>query len=260
MTYPTLVLSSSSSFLVSLIVFLRFLSIKRPIGFENTHKRVSHIGSITIWSFCLLVPSTIFVLTVPGIYDPNIYFMAIGVQVHVIYTFPIVTTVIIYGILLYTLNKHSDTAMSEVTNRRLRSISRLMKSWWTWISGAKLLRHIRYLHNIIEIVRKTNIEKRDRENSRENETISWLFFFPWYAWKSRCFKGIFFQGDDRRPHFRIFYLFSLILKGCSTSISLKALFNSIANCTCNFPISVCILVTFIGVRLWKWCLKCVRTF
>ena len=127
MTYPTLVLSGSSSFLVSLIVFLRFLSIKRPIGFETTHKKVSHIGSILIWSFCLLVSSTIFVLTVPGIYHKNIYFVAIGVEVHVIYTFPIITTVIIYVILLYTLKQQSDTAMSEVTNRRLRSMANMTK-------------------------------------------------------------------------------------------------------------------------------------
>ena len=68
-----------------------------------------------------------FVLTVPGIYDPSIYFIAIGVQIHVIYTFPIITTVIIYGTLLYTLKKQSDTAMSEVTNRRLRSMANMTK-------------------------------------------------------------------------------------------------------------------------------------
>ena len=125
MTFPTLVLSSSSSFFVSLIVLLRLLAIRKPMGFENTHEKLSKIGSLIIWSFCLFVPSIVFVLTVPSIYDQRVYALAILIQCHVIYTVPIIATISMYVMLLRTLKKKTNSDMNEETRMRLTSMAKM---------------------------------------------------------------------------------------------------------------------------------------
>ena len=59
----------------------------------------------------------------PSVYDENAYIIANGIQFHVIYTLPIIATVIMYGILLYTLKKKTD--VSEATSMRLKSMSKM---------------------------------------------------------------------------------------------------------------------------------------
>ena len=123
LTYPTFVFSSASSFLVLLIVLLRYLAIKNPMSFESSHIKYGKIGSAMIFSFCFIVPSITFVLTAPSIYDQKLYTVFNMIVFHIIYTIPITGTLIMYGMLIYALRNKKHVA--ETTAMRLKSMANM---------------------------------------------------------------------------------------------------------------------------------------
>ena len=124
-TFPLRVLTGSSSYLVLLIVLLRLLAVKRPMDYELTHKKVSHIGCMLIWTISLLLPLLDFLLTLPSVYNSKVYGAAAGFQFLVFFIGPTISTVIIYGLLLCTLTP--ETTINEATASRMKGMAKMTR-------------------------------------------------------------------------------------------------------------------------------------
>ena len=70
---PAVIFGSTTSYLVALIVLLRLLTIKQPMGYEGVHEAVSRIGCITIWVLVFLISSIKFIVSLPSTFNRNIF-------------------------------------------------------------------------------------------------------------------------------------------------------------------------------------------
>ena len=125
MAFPAYVLLGSSCYLRALLVLLRLLAISRPTSFEALHIKISHTGSIIIWTIPFLIFFTILVMAIamPFPPDPNVNAFSISyfTACNVCFTLPILATITIYGMLLHTLKR--NVGMAEVTSDRMKSLA-----------------------------------------------------------------------------------------------------------------------------------------
>ena len=125
MAWPGWSLSGTSSSLVALIVLLRLIMVKRPMSYRSIHKAVSRIGCIFVWMFPVLVSSTKFILSLPPLYDVNVFRPFVMVENFVIVMAPILLTVFLYIILLCSLNPQS--AITEGTITRMKALAKMTR-------------------------------------------------------------------------------------------------------------------------------------
>ena len=127
MFLPSYVFLASSCCLVPLIVLLRLLAVKRPMNFKSAHAKFSCIGSVIVWAVSLFVFLIPFVIC---IYDKNeinmVCTISHNVASHLLNTLPILATVIIYFILIWTLKHKTDTAATG-TSLKKRSLAKMTK-------------------------------------------------------------------------------------------------------------------------------------
>ena len=120
-------LTGSSSYLVTLIVLFRLLMVTQPLRYESVHEAMSRIGCITIWVLSLLLPAISLITSLPYFYDPNIYSAVIDIAVYGLVTVPILLTVIIYAILLFTVKRKriEGNRLSHSTSKRMRALAKM---------------------------------------------------------------------------------------------------------------------------------------
>ena len=134
LSLPHIVLSSSSSYLVALIVLLQLLLVKKPTNYETLHKRVCHIGCPLIWTVSLLIPSIAYLIVYfnPGVFKPTGLFLYQFVA-----TVPMLLTIVIYANLLSTLKQKTilnDTQQTSIEKqikahqtKRIKSLAKMLK-------------------------------------------------------------------------------------------------------------------------------------
>ena len=120
---PSIAFGSIGSYLVALIVLLRFLMIKRPMSYGSVHEAVSRIGCITIWVLVFLISSIKFIVSLPSTFNRNIFNAVEGIESYGLLIAPILLTVIIYVMLLCTLNP--QTAAGSATGIRMRELVKM---------------------------------------------------------------------------------------------------------------------------------------
>ena len=123
MLLPATTFGSTSSYLVALIVLLRLLMIKQPMSYESVHEAVTRICCISIWVLVLLICSITFIVSLPSIVDRNIYSAFEAIEHYGLLFAPILLTVIIYIMLLCTLDP--QTAAGGATGIRMRALAKM---------------------------------------------------------------------------------------------------------------------------------------
>ena len=95
------------------------------MNYQLLHEKISHVGSIAIWCFPVVVNAPLVIMNLPGVYNLNAVRWTTIILLHVTHTIPMLVTLIIYGILLYTLRQpHSDADCAS--NPLKKSLSRLI--------------------------------------------------------------------------------------------------------------------------------------
>lgn len=126
---PSNVLLSYSCCFVAIIVLLRLLLITRPVSFKALHAKISRIGSIIVWTTPLFIFLVIFVMAVsiPFPPDPNVDVVSICLSTarHICYSAPILSTIILYIVLLVTLRR--DTGFANSAGERMKSLSKMTR-------------------------------------------------------------------------------------------------------------------------------------
>ena len=112
-------------YFVALIVLLRLLIVKYPMDYEDKHETIGRISTISIWSLALIVPSIIFIISLPDIYTLDVWVRGRVVAFQLLQTFPLLCTTIMYAILLYILKKKTD--VSEATNKKKKSMAKMIQ-------------------------------------------------------------------------------------------------------------------------------------
>ena len=120
---PLMASASTSSYFVALIVLLRFLMIKHPMNFESVHEKVTRIGCVTIWTMVLVICSIKVILSLPSTFDRNAYNAVISIEHYGLVAAPLLLTVIIYVMLLCTLDP--QTAAGSATGTRMRELVKM---------------------------------------------------------------------------------------------------------------------------------------
>ena len=123
--FPACSISGTSSLLVALIVFLRLLMVRHPTSYESVLKPLSRIGCIVAWALPLLVSSTMFIVSLPPLYDINIYNTFVAIVNYGLLAAPILLTVVIYVMLLWSLNQ--QTSIAEATNTQMKALAKMTR-------------------------------------------------------------------------------------------------------------------------------------
>ena len=121
--FPFMALGGSSSYFVTVIVLLRLLTITKPIGYEAAHKKLSRIACPFIWIFSLLLPTIVLIFSLPSIFDASVFHIVMQLSMHLLGSVPMVSTLVIYGILLYTLKK--TKSQTATTSKRMKSLENM---------------------------------------------------------------------------------------------------------------------------------------
>ena len=107
---------------MALIVFLRLRSIKHPMTFQDTHKKLSSIVSATIWIGLSVLGLIYLAMSFPPFYNKTVYVIGWIFAIYILMVFPILLTIIMYGVLLYTLKKGTS---STHLSRKKKTMAKL---------------------------------------------------------------------------------------------------------------------------------------
>ena len=135
---PVYVLQGSSCYLVALIVFLRLLSIKYPLRFRTTHRNISNIISVSIWIALSLIASIGFI---SSFYSLKTGLTARVIAFHIFFSLPILSTIVMYGVLLHILKQKADIESNFTENSQIVS-QIISKTRETKKSTAKLVKGV----------------------------------------------------------------------------------------------------------------------
>ena len=125
---PGTVFTSSSCFFVALIVFLRLLVIKHPLSYHTAHDKIGRIGSIAIWSFALLVNLCPLIVSIPPIFEIPLYGNTYILAIRISYSFPILLTLLIYGLLLRALKQEiQEIDVNGSMNRIKENLAKMIQ-------------------------------------------------------------------------------------------------------------------------------------
>ena len=84
------------------------------MNYTTKHERIERIGRITIWVVSVIIPALIFLLSLPYFYDVDLWVGCRIVGFHALFTLPILSTIVMYFMLVYTLKKKMEK--TEITN------------------------------------------------------------------------------------------------------------------------------------------------
>ena len=124
-TFVKATLLSSCFCFVALVVLLRLLAVRKPLETQTLHKKIGCIGSIICWVFPLfanLIPPTICLTFLDDKVARIIIYYTVFILTHGV---PILSVIIIYTFLLYTL-KQTKSA-NESDSKRKRSLAMMIK-------------------------------------------------------------------------------------------------------------------------------------
>ena len=107
--FPVYVLQGASCYLVALIVLLRLLSLKQISS--TTLERLSNIISVAVWITLLLISSIGFAL---NYVHQKIFVVYRGIAFHIFFSLPILSSVIMYGVLLYRLKQETRAISTQL--------------------------------------------------------------------------------------------------------------------------------------------------
>ena len=125
MALPGVALTGTSGLLVSLIVLLRLLMLKLPLSYRSVHKQVSGIACIVAWVLPLLLSSITFIGALPPFYDVNVYNTFVTITNQLLVTFPILLTVLLYVMLMCSLNQ--QTSNNEGTMTQMKALASMTR-------------------------------------------------------------------------------------------------------------------------------------
>ena len=116
-------------YFVALIVFLRLLAVRHPTNFEQPHEKVSRRGSRIIWAFVSIKNLFPFILKMLNYYKftdrPKLYNYVHVTAFHITRTVPMLLTIVLYIMLVCTLNQKNPT--NAAVSRRKRDLYRMVK-------------------------------------------------------------------------------------------------------------------------------------
>ena len=79
-----------------------------PLSYQHVHILTSRICCIVAWVVPLFMSSTYFVVSLPGLYDLDTYITFVTIGKHGLVTAPFLLTVLLYAILLCSLNQEAN--------------------------------------------------------------------------------------------------------------------------------------------------------
>ena len=140
---PVYALQGSSCYFVALVALLRLLAVKHPLAFRATHKKLSKFITGAIWIALLLLAAIIVILSFLfhklNAIEEQTFVISGVIAFQVFFSLPILSTVIMYGALLYTLRqKKADTTQAQ---ELIKSTSKLTK----WIVICLLICNIPWM-------------------------------------------------------------------------------------------------------------------
>ena len=102
--------------------------------YQNVHKKVSRIGYIVIWMVSLLIPLIKFILTLPQVnVSYGVMFIFMIIESFGLVALPTLLTIMLYGILLCYINRHTTTAegtimkqpSTETTKNQMKALAKM---------------------------------------------------------------------------------------------------------------------------------------
>ena len=120
---PVNAFGASSSYLVALIVLLRLQMIRRPMSYKRSHKTVSIAGCILIWVLSILVPSLQVIVSLPSLYDVNVYNKFVAIDTYGLLAAPILLTVLVYVMLQCSIKQ--QVALNDAVKRRKKALAKM---------------------------------------------------------------------------------------------------------------------------------------
>ena len=90
--------------------------------FDTAHQKIIHIGCPIIWAFSLIASSIVVALSACSFFDPKAAFLAVY---QIGGTIPVLLTIIIQTILLYTLRQ--TPTLSDEVGRRIKLMEKMIK-------------------------------------------------------------------------------------------------------------------------------------
>ena len=117
---PIWMLQGASCYFVALIVLFRLMSVKNPMTFRtglpttSKYKKLSNIISVTIGLVLLLISLIGFILSFNSSYNKTPYIICKVSAFHIFFTLPILSTLIMYGVLLCALKQNADTISTQL--------------------------------------------------------------------------------------------------------------------------------------------------
>ena len=126
MLLPIYVLQGCSCYLVAVIVFLRLVSIKTQLPTTSAHNRLSNIISVAITIVLLLISLIGFILSFNPFYNKTPHTIYKIIAFHIFFTFPILSTLIMYAVLLHMLRQKRDTDSTKFRKTK-KSLAKLTK-------------------------------------------------------------------------------------------------------------------------------------
>ena len=126
LSMPQDMLCFTSTNFVALIVLLRLLAVKQPLGFQAAHEKLVRYSRPIIWGVTSLIPLIGLILSIQL---PNTfaYWFYLSLQLDALYALPIFSTIIMYFVLLHTLKQKREEVIIEATRMRLRTLAKMTK-------------------------------------------------------------------------------------------------------------------------------------
>ena len=128
--FPSHVLEYSSILHVALLVFLRVITLRNPLSQGDDIRKFRHVAITIIWIISITVVSLDVISQCQGMDDFSMYLNL--VNLHCFKTIPVVGIVLMYGLLLWTVNRQqkqtnniaisTDNSHREARNRRMTAI------------------------------------------------------------------------------------------------------------------------------------------
>ena len=104
-------LSTATCLHVALLVYLRMVTITRPLSYAETHIKLRHISIIVIWVMSIII---CVVLAVDlYFHEDEIYIVTRVIFLHGFHTIPFISTIIMYGKLSWTVYRQKSISTSD---------------------------------------------------------------------------------------------------------------------------------------------------
>ena len=118
------VLETSSCLHVTLLVFLRLLAIKKPLSYGEIHDKLRRISIIIIWIASITIQLVALIILIFEQGEAYLYYK--DVTLHIFHTFPVICIIIMYTLLIWTLEKKKRQIKDSRISMKQESINKKM--------------------------------------------------------------------------------------------------------------------------------------